>query len=211
MRPGRIFSQEEIQAEIAGYDGAIACLDDALDRLLRALEARGVLDDTLVIVTSDHGEEFGEHKLYTHGNSLYDAALRVPLVIALPRRIPAGRRVANWVSPRDLAETVRDLAVPSGTPPFPGLSLARFWAQSGAPPDEPVFSAVRAVRGNPPWYPSAMGDMAAVMLAPYKYIQRGDGTEEVYDLHADPGETRDLSRQVPAAVLGRLRAAAHGR
>jgi hypothetical protein len=56
-----------------------------------------------------------------------------------------------------------------------------------------------------------MGDMAAVMLAPYKYIQRGDGTEEIYDLHADPGETRDLSRQVPAAVLGRLRAAVHGR
>ncbi|MBC7896710.1 MAG: sulfatase, partial [Cytophagaceae bacterium] len=72
------------------YDGGIAYMDDALGALFRELASRGVLDRTLVIVSSDHGEAFGEHGLHGHGNSLYRTEIHVPLVVSLPGRVPGG-------------------------------------------------------------------------------------------------------------------------
>lgn len=84
----------EIEREglIAQYDGAIAFADALLGRIAGALERQGVLDRTLLIVTSDHGEEFYEHSNWRHGNQLYDDVVHVPLVIRLPDRLTAGRR-----------------------------------------------------------------------------------------------------------------------
>src|SRR5690606_4189905 len=71
MVEGRTFTPRELQAEIDAYDGGIAYQDRQLALLLEELERRGELENTIVIVTSDHGEEFGEHGVFTHGNSLY--------------------------------------------------------------------------------------------------------------------------------------------
>jgi len=107
------------------YDAAIAYLDRELDRLFAELARRGVLDRTIVVVTSDHGEQFGEHGLRGHANSLYLPVLEVPLMLRYPARVPAGRRVTQAVSLRDLPATILDLAGAGGVAPLlPGTSLA---------------------------------------------------------------------------------------
>ena len=82
------------------YDNCIAYLDDQLGRLFAELDRRGLLDNTLVIVTSDHGEQFNEHHLFGHGNSLYGSLIHVPLLIFPPSGSPAGRIVGVPVSLR---------------------------------------------------------------------------------------------------------------
>ncbi len=89
------WSPERVQIEVDAYDGAIAYLDDAIGRLLDELERRGTLERTIVIITSDHGEQFGEHRLLAHGNSLYMQVLGVPLMILASGRVPEGIRVRD--------------------------------------------------------------------------------------------------------------------
>ena len=96
------------------------------------------LDRTLVIITSDHGEGLGEHDLFMHGESLYRTEIRVPLLILPPSRRPSGAVVRQTVSLRDLPATIVDLIGLGDGSPFPGRSLARFWADrpAGCPPVE---------------------------------------------------------------------------
>ena len=118
------------------YDDCIAFLDDQLGRLLDELQGQGLLDNTLVIITSDHGEAFGDHRIFGHGESLYlDADCR-PAGDPLPGA-PAGRVVTDPVSLRDLPATVVDQLGLSAGSPFPGRSLAAFWplAPGQSPPE----------------------------------------------------------------------------
>jgi arylsulfatase A-like enzyme len=201
---------EEIRAELDLYDGAIAYVDAQLDRLFTELQSRGILNNTVVIVTSDHGEQFGEHGLFLHGNSLYDQLLHVPLVILYPPNVPAGRRMADRVSLRDLPATVLDLVGSSGRSPFPGSSLARFWAGgdtgAGAGADL-ILSEVDQADWEKDWYPIAKGDMQSLASGAYHYIRNGDGREELYATDEDPREERDLSREETSRpILERFRA-----
>lgn len=173
------------------YDGAIELLDQELARLLDALAQRGVLDSTIVLLSSDHGELFGEHGLYQHGNSLYSQVLHVPLVIWAPGRVPAGLRVRREVSLRDLPATVFDLAFPGEPHPFPGASLARTWRDSAAPPDTIVAGVPKGVN-TPPDEPVTRGNMSAVFRGGVHYILNGDGEPELFDRRADPAEERNL-------------------
>ena len=118
---------------------AVAYLDRRLGALLDELGRRGVLDDTLVIVTADHGEHLGDHLLFFHGGSLYRQVVQVPLVIVDPKGRRAGRVVAEPVSLRDVPATIADSARTGPGAPFPGRSLARFWSgdpqRRGRPPN----------------------------------------------------------------------------
>jgi len=181
------------RGERDAYDAGIAYQDAELGRLLDALRARHLLDNTIVVVASDHGEEFGEHGVFTHGNSLYLPSLHVPLVIVSPGRVPAGRRVPQAVSLRDLPATIMDLVgVPR--PGFPGASLARFW--NGAPPaaagQAPIVAEVGHATGLPGSYPVSVGDMRSVVTGGLQLIVNGDRRQELYDLGADPWERHDL-------------------
>jgi arylsulfatase A-like enzyme len=179
------------------YDGAIAYLDYELGRLLADLRERGLLDDTLLIVTSDHGESFGEHGLMAHGNSLYLNLLHVPLVIVNPARVPTGRSIAEPVSLRDIPATVVDLIGLDGEIGFPGKSLSRHWADplpvttlSG----DVLLAEVEQSRGQPKWYPVMKGSMRSLVSRGMHYIRNdGDGREEIYDIDGDPWEKSDLS------------------
>ncbi len=173
------------------YDGAIELLDRELARLLDTLAARGVLDSTIVILASDHGELFGEHGLHQHGNSLYSQVLHVPLVIWAPGRVPAGLRVNREVSLRDLPATVFDLAFPGAPHPFPGATLARAWRDSAAPPDTILAGVPKGVN-TPPEEPVTRGNMSAVLSGGLHYIVNGDGALELFDRRADPAEASDL-------------------
>lgn len=186
-----------LQAEINGYDSAIAYLDYEVGLLFDELEKRGVLENTLVIITSDHGEELGEHDLFGHGSGCYLTSLHVPLLISYPGRVPAGVRVDDVSSLRDIAATVVDVVDLQRKVDFPGESLARYWRNSlenNNPIGGFAFSELkRYVDGFPPYFPIAKGDMQSLVVENYHYIKNGDGREELYKWLVDPLEQIDLA------------------
>ena len=185
-----------LQAEINAYDSTIAYLDHEVGLLLDELGKRGVLENTVVIVTADHGEEFGEHDVFGHGQSLYLPSLHVPLMILYPGRVPAGKSVAEVVSLRDMVATVMDLANLASESAFPGKSLARYWKNPpGAhdPTSAVAFSELKFAGAFPQWFPIAKGNIQSLVANGYHYIKNGDGREELYDWLVDPWEQRDLS------------------
>ncbi len=198
---------------VDGYDNCIAYLDDQLGRLFGELEGRGLLANTLVVITSDHGENFDEHRLYGHGKSLYRPELHVPLLVLMPERVPPSRVVREPVSLRDLPATVTSLLGPTRVSPFPGSSWARYWEVSGvgAPAKaEPILAEVdrkEELRLDRPPPPAARGRMTEVIAEGNVYIRNGDGREELYDLERDPREANDLAGAAASApLLERLRA-----
>jgi len=188
------------------YDREIRFADDELRRFLAALDAEGRLARTLVVVTSDHGEEFLEHGYIGHGATLPDEVLRVPLLFVGPG-IPAGRRVATPVGHLDLLPTLLDLL---GAPPLAGASGASYAALvRGAeePPEgsprplfaETWFRAGFGAQGPQPVDPPSY----SVRLGSRKLVRVRDGRgfrEAYYDLARDPGERIDLLPQDPAAA-----------
>jgi arylsulfatase A-like enzyme len=194
------------------YDDCILYLDRRLGGLLDELARRGVLDETLVIVTADHGEHLGDHLLFFHGNSLYRQLVQVPLVIVEPGRVPAGRVVAEPVSLRDVPATVVDLLGLGREAPFPGRSMAGFWSPDrppAGPPDEPLLmeTSKPLTLTNQGREPVAKGPMVALVAENLHYIRMGDGSEELYSLGADPEERFNWAgAATPREVLPRFRA-----
>jgi arylsulfatase A-like enzyme len=184
-----------VQMAIDVYDDSIHYLDRRLGALLDALGTRGVLDDTLVIVASDHGEHLGDHLLFFHGCSLYRQLVGVPLVIVDPKGVPAGRSVLAPVGLRDIPATVVDLLGLSRDTPFPGRTLARFWAGTGDSPAEPVLmeTGKPVSLTNQGREPVAKGPMKAVVAEGMHYIRGADGREELYSLKSDPEEHMNLA------------------
>lgn len=173
------------------YLAAITWLDTQVSAVMDTLRARGVLDRTLVIVTSDHGELFAEHGLSGHAHNLYRNVLYVPLLIRFPERVPQNRRVAAAVSLRDLPATIADLA---GIPrsPFPGTSLAMTWS-AGTRRTSPVIAEVTQAPNVDSDYPTAKGPMTALIDSVWHYIRNGDGSEALFDMNADTAETHNLA------------------
>jgi arylsulfatase A-like enzyme len=177
---------EEVAAERNAYRGALGYIDRQIDSLLGELDRRGLLDNTMVIVTADHGEQFGEHGMFAHGNSFYPHVLHVPLLLRLPGRIPAGRTVSVPVSLRDIPATVMALVAPSDTMHFPGAPLDEYWTAAAEPAPRShrlLYASYNREDGKPAWGLHADG---------YHYMRDPDGKEEIYDAEADPLETRDL-------------------
>ena len=179
------------------YDGAIAGMDHSLGTLLEALAKRGVLDQTLVIVASDHGEAFGEHGMFGHGNGLYTEEVSTPLVMVMPGSVPAGVRVPGVASLRDVPATIADLIGAAGPSwPLPGRTLARHWSGGALPAlsDTVVAEIDKRPREGKAWYPARRGDVRSMTVWPYHLIVTGE-VAELYDLAADPGEHQDLARR----------------
>ena len=196
-------SAAQIDRLRGGYTSCIAYLDDRLGRLFRQLELRGLLDDTIVVVTSDHGEAFGEHGLFGHGCSLFDDQIRVPLLIVAPDRIPEGLTIDVPVSVRDLPATILDLV---GLEPsiLPGNSLKPLWASEvdpTSPAISPVFSEVAEPEAFPPNQgrsPVFRGPMTSLVVGPaLVYIRSLRSVEapleELYDLVIDPSQRNNLA------------------
>jgi arylsulfatase A-like enzyme len=210
---------------VASYDGEIAYTDQEIGRLLKVLTELGLSQDTLVVAVGDHGEGLMDHGHLNHGVHLYEEAVRVPLILRFPDRIPAGRSVSNPVELTDVAPTILELlrpevqladgASPAGellrdpTGAAGGRSLASMLAADGAQPPDPTergpiyfyrrhYEATRVVGV------STAGEKFALRDGRWKYIL-GDvpRSEELYDLEADPGEQRDRHQAFPK-VAARL-------
>jgi len=95
---------------IAQYDGAIAYMDASMQAIFTALETLGILDDTIVVINSDHGETLYDHECYFDHHGLYDVTLHVPLIIRYPGKVPAGKRVGGYNQHKDLVPTLLELA-----------------------------------------------------------------------------------------------------
>ncbi len=174
------------------YDGSISYLDYEVGSLLVELERRGRLRNTIVAITSDHGEHLGEHGLFEHGHSLYFPVLHVPLLLYAPGIVPSGITVAGPVSLRDLPATLLELASVPRPAGFPGTSLAERWGTGPQQLRSVALSEVRAVFNFPPWIPLSRGDMQSVVDGDLHYILNGDKREELYNFVRDPGEEHNL-------------------
>jgi arylsulfatase A-like enzyme len=181
---------------ILPYDQAIAYIDAEISRLASELERRGLWENTLVIVTADHGEEFGEHGVYGHGHDLYLPALGVPLILRLPGRVPAEVVVGTRVSLRDLAATVLDLVAPGSPAVFPGRSLARYWqAGSSEEAEDTLLVGTRWAENRPRWDPTSRGDLQGVITSDLGFIRDVDLAGELYDLASDSTQRRNLATE----------------
>jgi arylsulfatase A-like enzyme len=174
------------------YDGGIAKMDQSVGRLLDGLRQRGVLDNTIVIVTADHGEAFGEHKMFGHGNSVFTEELQVPLVMRGPG-ITKGVRASGVASLRNIAATIGDLAhVPDEAWPLPGVSLASHWRAGQSRSDTALAEIDQLPREGRPWFPVRRGNVRTIIAWPYQVITVGKNVE-LYDLSADPAQHDDLA------------------
>jgi arylsulfatase A-like enzyme len=166
-------------------------------RLLGALQDRGALENTVVIVASDHGEQLGEHGLFNHNNSLYLPLLHVPLLIHDPRSPQAVGRVDDVISLRHVAATILNFAgVDAERSRIPGASLAEYWASPGLDGNavrtlrkDTAFALLNRGAVDRPWYPVGWGPtMYSLVDSTHHYIRNGDGTEELYNHRIDPAE-----------------------
>jgi arylsulfatase A-like enzyme len=198
-------SERDFGILTALYDAEIVDTDERIGATVDALRQAGILDDTIVIISADHGENFGHHGLMGHSHCLYDDLIRVPLIIRYPKLFPPGMRVSEQVQAHDLFFTLLEAAeVEPSQYQYPArphrFSLlpdqlkkkARRWtfAERLGPRRKlfeslaqrhPRFDITRYVR-----------ELRAVRGEGWKYIWADDGHEELYDLGHDPTEQDNL-------------------
>jgi len=179
------------------YFGEIAAADRALGRILDGLRARGILDDTLVVVTADHGEGRGEHGEMTHGYLLHDATQHVPLVFRHPSLAP--ERVEDTLARlSDVFPTILDFV---GVPAPAGLDGRSLLSRlQGAPEDEVTPAYLEAYT---PFLTHDFAPLTGVRTRHWKLV-RG-GRVQLFDLRHDPGELHDLAAADPEVRDGMLR------
>lgn len=161
------------------YAAEVHYADRALERLFEELGRLDLLDDTLVVVTSDHGEEFGEHGLMGHAKTVYDEVLRIPLLFWAPGHVPSGRVVEQQVSLVDVVPTILELLELPPPSEVPGQSLVSAMQGDPMPGDGVRFA--EGLEGSL--------RLVTARTSKYKWIwKEGEAGLETYDLGADPDE-----------------------
>lgn len=189
-----VFHNERIHSGMSGkdlehlkalYDGEIRFVDEAgVGRLVKMLEKRGLLDDTLLVITADHGEEFFEHGEFGHRLNLHDTSLRIPLIFRAPGHIPAGRVVGEQVGIIDIMPTILSVI---GLPPSPegmGRDLMPAMRGDSSPPPPAVFSELTG------------GDLHLESYRREEFkivLDFKQGKLRYFDLLADPAEKKPVA------------------
>lgn len=193
MPGGRRAPAALVRRVIEHYDLGVANADRAVGGLLAQLRDRGLEDDTMVVITSDHGEYFGEHDLVEHSKDVYQEALWIPLLIRDAGQREPGRDETPFASshlPRRIAE---------GLAPEVEARLApRFPRRGGTDPvlAENYFARQRDL-ADPRWGHRFERVRRALFDWPLKWIDSSDGRDALYDLEADPAEGHDLAKERP--------------
>lgn len=189
----REFTDEELETMRAVYDATLLDLDRAAEALIADLTQRGLLDDTIIVLTADHGELLGEHHLYSHRWALYEPLVRVPLLIRYPRAVPAGRereRTSVNRVPNTLAALLGAPALPDAAPGL--FDAAPYRVVSELRDPNRVMEVV--LRAFPDVSPDQfMRSLAAIYDGELKLIRASDQHHELYDLGADPDELVNLA------------------
>ncbi len=188
-------SNEEIPAEHLDYlrhlyDAGVAATDEQVGRLIGKIRKLGLYDDTVIVVTADHGEEFREHGNLLH-KQLYEETIRVPLIVRHPATLGRPRRIAQPTATLGIMPTILDVLGISPIVPTQATSLPAL--ADAAPASEGIV-----VSGL---------NQHALLRWPWKLIEKGR-QRELYNLHDDPGEVRDLAdqeRDIRTSMVSRLR------
>lgn len=179
------------------YDSCIGYLDHQVGLLVKDLERRGLMENTIVIVTSDHGEQFGEHGVIAHGASVYRPESHVPLLIIPPSHAASAAVVDEPVSLREVPTTIAVWTGLGPRNPFPGRSLTRFLEpRAGDQLASPVLCELRdnVVSDGSERSAGFRFDPARSFISRDRvYIRHDDGREELYDRLGDPTESIDLA------------------
>jgi arylsulfatase A-like enzyme len=181
-------SAQDVERAVGFYDNGIYATDKALGNFFLLLRKRGLFDRALIVVLSDHGEEFLDHGDFGHGPSVYQELARVPLLVKRPGGAGGGRVVSRPVGLVDVAPTVLDLLglpVPEG---FAGVSL-----RGVLEGDDGAFLEERPIYVD---VPDVGARVAALRRGDWKLVRRGD-RHELYHLGRDPEEQRDLASDEP--------------
>lgn len=196
----KLSPRDKIRLE-ALYDGEISYHDDHLARVHEALKEEGLLEDTLIVITSDHGEEFFDHGSVGHGHSMYEELLHVPIIVRLPGADPGdGARSGAEVGLVDILPTICEILGVECPSEVEGRSLVPLL--EGAPFD----------RWPQVQFSEFLDGQRVARMGRYKLIYRGLRTT-LFDLETDPAETTDLSddRPIALAALRELLGAHQGR
>jgi len=189
---------------IAQYDGAVAYMDACIQAIFTQLETLGILDNTIVVLTSDHGETLYDHECWFDHHGIYDVTLHVPLIIRYPKKVPAGARIAGFNQHKDLVPTLLELAGIRSKIKFNGQSLMQM-ARGDVPSFESEFYITECTwmrkHGwrTPEW-------KLIVALEPDFHFKP---PVELYNLVTDPHEDNNLADQHPdivATLRGRMEA-----
>jgi arylsulfatase A-like enzyme/Flp pilus assembly protein TadD len=185
--PSLVEGSEEIFK--ARYDREIAYTDEQIGRLLKGLEERGLMENTLVVLTSDHGEALGEHGELSHGYYVYEETMHVPMIFTFPGKVPQGVRYAGLSRHIDILPTILDILGLDGVREgkFQGESLLPFDSSSG-----PEISYIECAMTFIVFDWSALRGVRSV---DWKYIAAP--REELYDLSADREEESNVIDQMP--------------
>ena len=207
-------TEEEFVLVGSWYAAAVAYLDFRIGQLMQYLKDIGTYDDTLVIITADHGENFGEHHLAYHLFCLYDTLIHVPLIMSCPSLLPRGRRISEMVSLVDVLPTILELLeLEKEASDVEGTSLVPFndtkyhdevFAEFGKP--HAMLKRLETEFSGHDFSPFDRG-LQCIRTKDFKLISGSDGTEELYDLNSDPSETYNLVQEkidVAAALRSRL-------
>jgi len=171
-------SREDKRYLEALYDGEVSFNDHHFGELVAGLKARGLYDDTVIVIIADHGEEFWDHGSVGHGHSLFEEMIHSPLVVRYPNKVAAGRRVPHVVSMVDLAPTLYDVLGVKKSEGLEGVSFAD------------TFDGVGEARPR-----IAISDFLyrkkAVRVGRFKWITAGrDGA--LFDIYEDPREKKNV-------------------
>jgi arylsulfatase A-like enzyme len=186
-------------APIDEYDAGVSYEDHFVGQLLHQLDSSGILKDTIVILTSDHGESLGEHGLNYHGAALYWELIHVPLIISFPGHIPEKLRIENPVSNAAIPKTIMDL-IGKTADIFPGPSLAQLWEHSASqswpdsvselPQTANLVGIDPALKDKEPL--SLDGNMWSAVTSRWQLIEHDKRGDQIYDWQADPHELKNM-------------------
>jgi arylsulfatase A-like enzyme len=188
------------QTDVDAYDDGVKYVDDYLGRLIDELRNRGLTKETLVVITSDHGEALGQHHLRTHGKALYWESIHVPLVIWYPDHVPAGVKVATPITNAAIPATIMNLLGIGAQSMFPASSLSTLWQNGNAlgwpePLSEVARNAIsdkedQLARIAVPT--ASTGAMKSLVTPEWQLITHETMGDQLYDWAVDPAESNDL-------------------
>ncbi|MBM4268069.1 MAG: hypothetical protein FJ144_15895 [Deltaproteobacteria bacterium] len=184
---------EKTWSEMVGlYDGEVAYLDAQIGKLLEALKERGLADDTIVVITADHGELLGEHGLANHFKALTEEETHIPLLMRYPGKIPAGTRIATPSQLRDILPTILELAAISPAPPMDGRSLVALLEGREEDVGDGESYGFLHRPADKKFDFTQSGHLLGIRTDEAQYVWSSTGKHEFYDLKADPQARQNL-------------------
>jgi arylsulfatase A-like enzyme len=181
---------------IAQYDGAVAYMDASIQAIFTALETMGILDETIVVINSDHGETLYDHECWFDHHGMYDCTLHVPLVIRYPAKVPAGVRLSGYNQHKDLVPTLLELAeIEAPGCAFDGTSLMDMVRGEEASHDSSFYITECTWMRKHGWRTPEWKLMVA--LEPDFHFKP---EVELYNLITDPEENENVAEAQPEVV-----------